>query len=64
MVDDAGALSARLEAAGYKRSYPRQADQYRIREYYFDADGNEFEFVEYLSEKAEERNSYADITAA
>lgn len=64
VVDDAAALSRRMETAGYKHSYPKQADKYRIREYFFDADGNEFEFVQYLSEKPEERNSYEETTAS
>jgi len=60
VVEDATALAERLKAAGYQRSYPRQEQEFRIREYFLDTDGNEYEFVEYLSEKPEERNSYAD----
>lgn len=58
VVDDVERLSDRLLDAGYKRSYEKANEQYRTREYFFDSDGNEFEFIQYLSEKVEERNSY------
>ncbi|PWL29458.1 MAG: lactoylglutathione lyase [Fluviicola sp. XM-24bin1] len=59
VVSDAGTIAKHLLDAGYKRSFPRQEEQFRIREYFYDADGNEYEFVEYLSDLASERNSYA-----
>ncbi|MGB0391180.1 MAG: VOC family protein [Salibacteraceae bacterium] len=60
VVKDSGAVAKRLIDAGYKRSYPRQEESSRIREYFFDADGNEYEFIEYLTEKWTERNNYED----
>ena len=58
VVNDATGLAERLLAAGFERSYPEQLEEYRIREYFYDKDGNEFEFVEYLSEDPSERNAY------
>ena len=60
VVEDVNALAERLLAAGYERSYPKQNQQFRTRDYFIDGEGNEFEFVQYLSEKDEERNSYED----
>lgn len=59
VVADVEKIANRLSEAGYKRSYPTQIEQFRIREYFYDADGNEYEFVEYLSEIESERNSYS-----
>ena len=58
VVNDATGLAERLLAAGFERSYPEQLEEYRIREYFYDKDGNEFEFAEYLSEDPSERNAY------
>ncbi len=58
VVEDVAEISEQLLAAGYKRSYPKQVEEFRIRDYFFDADGNEFEFVQYLSEDIKERNFY------
>ncbi len=58
VVEDLAEISEQLSAAGYKRSYPKQVEEFRIRDYFFDADGNEFEFVQYLSEDIKERNFY------
>lgn len=58
VVEDADVIADRLLAAGYKRDYPKQEEKYRIRDYFLDADGNEYEFVQYLSEKTQERNFY------
>ncbi len=59
VVDDVALIAKRLLAAGYQRDFPKQVEQFRIRDYFTDADGNEYEFVQYLSEISEERNSYA-----
>ena len=45
---------------GYKRDYPKAVETYRIRDYFADSDGNQFEFIEYLSNRAEERNIYSN----
>ncbi|MCG8575215.1 MAG: VOC family protein [Flavobacteriales bacterium] len=60
VVDNVAEISERLEKAGFVRDYPKQIQKYRIRDYYADADGNQYEFVEYLSDSVEERNSYKD----
>lgn len=58
VVDDVNAIADRLSAKGYKRTYPRQEEKTRIREYFGDVDGNEVEFVQYLSTDWAERNVY------
>lgn len=47
---------------GYKRDFPKEVEQFRIRDYFADADGNQYEFVQYLSEVPEEKNSYSNQT--
>ncbi len=56
VVDNAKELASRLLFAGYERSYPIQEEKYRIREYFVDAEGYEYEFVEYYSDNENERN--------
>lgn len=58
VVEDVTEIAERLLKAGYKRDYPKQVENYRIRDYFLDADGNEFEFVQYLTEEINERNFY------
>ena len=58
VVENVEIISERLLAAGFKRDYPKQVEKYRIRDYFADADGNEYEFVQYLSDKMDERNFY------
>ncbi len=58
VVEDVDGIAKRLLAAGYERDYPKQVEKFRIRDYFVDADGNEFEFVQYLSDKSEERNLF------
>lgn len=58
VVKDVEEIAHNLLKAGYKRDYPKQIEKYRIRDYFADADGNQFEFVQYLSHKPEEKNSY------
>lgn len=60
VVNDVEGLAKRLSEAGYKRSYPKQVQEFRIRDYFNDKDDNQYEFVQYLSDKYEERNSYND----
>ena len=60
VVDDIEGVGRRLKEAGYQRSYPVQNQRFRIRDYFLDADGNEYEFVQYLSDKPEERNDYSE----
>jgi catechol 2,3-dioxygenase-like lactoylglutathione lyase family enzyme len=58
-VDDVEALRARLRAAGYADSTVANAHPHRKRVYFHDAEGNDWEFVEYLSKDPTERNDYA-----
>ena len=59
VVGNVKEVAERLLEKGYERDYPKQIEKYRIRDYFADKDGNEYEFVEYLSTKIEERNSYS-----
>lgn len=58
VVDDVDALGSRLLQAGFKRDYPKQIEKFRIRDYFTDSDGNEYEFVQYLTDDIKERNSF------
>lgn len=60
VVENVSELAERLLAKGYKRDYPTQNERFRIREYFADYEGNEYEFVQYLSDIIEERNSFND----
>ncbi len=60
VVSDVEAVGKRLEDAGYERSYPLTKQKFRIRDYFLDGDCNEYEFIQYLSDKPMERNSYED----
>ena len=57
-VDDAEAVRARLRAAGYEDSTVPNAHPHRRRVYFHDREGNDWEFVQYLSEDPVERNDY------
>ncbi|MDB4439129.1 VOC family protein [bacterium] len=58
VVQDVEEIANNLLINGYKRDYPKQIEQFRIRDYFADADGNQYEFVQYLSELVQEKNSY------
>ena len=58
VVQDVEEIANNLLSNGYKRDYPKQVEHFRIRDYFADADGNQYEFVQYLSDVAEEKNSY------
>ncbi len=57
-VDDAEAVRTRLAAAGYQDSTVPNAHPHRKRVYFHDAEGNDWEFVEYLSDDRARRNDY------
>ena len=57
-VDDVEALRARLTAAGYRDSTVPNHHPHRVRVYFHDAEGNDWEFVEYLVDAAADRNDY------
>jgi catechol 2,3-dioxygenase-like lactoylglutathione lyase family enzyme len=48
-VDDVEALRERLRSAGYRDSTVPNSHPYRKRVYFYDPDGNYWEFVQYLS---------------
>jgi catechol 2,3-dioxygenase-like lactoylglutathione lyase family enzyme len=58
VVDDVEALRQRLTAAGYTDSTPPNAHPHRKRQYFYDLEGNDWEFVQYLSSDPAERNDY------
>lgn len=51
-------LIARLKAAGYEPTTRNDDHPHRRRVYYVEADDIEFEFIEYFSDKPDERNDY------
>lgn len=57
-VDDIKPLRARLRAAGYRDSTVPNAQPYRKRVYFHDPEGNDREFVQYLSDDAAKRHDY------
>lgn len=57
-VDDAEALRNRLAAAGYRDSTVPNDHEHRKRVYFYDSEGNDWEFVQYFSEDPAERNAY------
>jgi catechol 2,3-dioxygenase-like lactoylglutathione lyase family enzyme len=58
-VDDVEALRSRLAAAGYRESTVPNAHPHRRRVYFYDPEGNDWEFVQYASKDPAERNDYA-----
>ena len=57
-VDDVEALRERLKSAGYQDSTFPNNHPYRKRIYFHDPDGNDWEFVQYLSGDPAKRNDY------
>jgi catechol 2,3-dioxygenase-like lactoylglutathione lyase family enzyme len=62
-VDDAEALRERMSSAGYRESTVPNSHPHRTRVYFYDAEGNDWEFVQYHSQEPGERNDYelADV---
>nr|WP_299384208.1 VOC family protein [Allomuricauda sp.] len=58
VVPNVDEIARNLLEKGYKRDFPKEVEEFRVRDYFADADGNQFEFVQYLSEVPEERNKY------
>ncbi len=58
VVQNVEEIANNLLSKGYKRDFPIEVEQFRIRDYFSDDDGNQYEFVQYLSEVPEEKNSY------
>lgn len=57
-VDDVDALQQRMLAAGFRDSTYPNSHPHRKRVYFYDADGNDWEFVQYFSDDVAERNDY------
>jgi catechol 2,3-dioxygenase-like lactoylglutathione lyase family enzyme len=57
-VDDIDALRERMRRAGYRDSTVPNNHPHRRRVYFYDPDGNDWEFVQYLSSDPAERNDY------
>lgn len=57
-VDDVDALRDRLLAAGYEESTVPNNHPHRKRIYFYDPEGNDWEFVQYLSDDHAERHDY------
>lgn len=58
VVPNVEEIADNLLKNGYKRDFPKEVEQFRIRDYFADADGNQYEFVQYLSDVPAEKNSY------
>lgn len=58
-VDDVEATRARLRAGGYPDSTVPNSHPYRRRVYFHDRDGNDWEFVQYLSDDPAKRHDYS-----
>ena len=58
MVDSVELVRNRLRAGGYIESTVKNNHPFRKRLYFYDPEGRDWEFVEYLSENLEERNDY------
>lgn len=57
-VDDVESLRDRLRSAGYQDSRVPNNHAYRRRVYFYDPDGNDWEFVQYLSDDPAKRHDY------
>jgi len=57
-IDDVEALRKRMTAAGYRDSTVPNAHPFRKRVYFLDPEGNDWEFVQYLSDDPAKRNDY------
>lgn len=62
VVDEVDSLMERMISAGYREGNHVLEHPHRKRCYFFDHDGGEWEFVEYLSDEMSERNDYSDIS--
>ncbi len=58
VVDDVQSLRKRLLSAGYEESTPPNSHPHRKRVYFYDPVGNDWEFVEYLSDDVNQRHDY------
>ncbi|TDJ40525.1 MAG: VOC family protein [Gammaproteobacteria bacterium] len=61
-VDDVAALERRMVEAGYSVNLKAHEHPARRRTYFYDPDGNDWEFVQYLSDDPAQRNDYSDAS--
>lgn len=57
-VSDVAALRERMVRAGYRDSTVPNQHPHRTRVYFYDPEGNDWEFVQYHSDQPEQRNDY------
>jgi catechol 2,3-dioxygenase-like lactoylglutathione lyase family enzyme len=57
-VEDLSQLESRMRAGGFEPNMHADAHPARRRVYFYDPDGNDWEFVEYLTGDLEVRHSY------
>lgn len=57
-VDDAHELRDRLLRAGYRESTTPNTHPFRRRIYFYDPEGNDWEFVQYLTKDSQKRHDY------
>jgi catechol 2,3-dioxygenase-like lactoylglutathione lyase family enzyme len=57
-IDDLDALRERMAAAGYTPNLFDDSHAARRRLYFYDPDGNDWEFVEYQTDDPAQRNDY------
>jgi len=57
-VDDVESLRARLKTAGFRESTVPNTHPHRKRVYFYDPEGNDWEFVQYFSQDPAKRNDY------
>ena len=57
-VDDVESLRVRLTATGYGDSTVPNVHPHRKRVYFYDPEGNDWEFVQYFSQDPAKRNDY------
>ena len=57
-VDDVDSVRERLMAAGYRESTVPNSHRQRKRVYFYDSEGNDWEFIQYFSDDPAQRNDY------
>ncbi len=58
VVEDLEAVEAKLVSSGYRRGIDTPKEKHRKRLYFYDSFGFEWELIEYLSDKPEEKFLY------
>lgn len=60
-VDDVAAVERRLREAGFEPNLHADGHPARNRVYFYDPDGNDWEFVQYLTDDPARRNDYDHV---